>query len=183
MEPRKTVDFEDPNTKQMRLAVAVDRRWLTDARAATEMGYYPSVDEARGAGVPDALAPVLEAALGASPDAPHEALEVAPVGEAVSAAPEAQEAAQVALAASGEVAAEGAETIQDTALNGAQTAELRGLLKDVALGEIAKSSAKPLIRASFPAIPEALIDAMLEGIEVRPAPAAEAPQADPPAGE
>ncbi|MGR3970686.1 DUF935 domain-containing protein [Shewanella sp. 1180_01] len=63
----------------------------------------------------------------------------------------------------------GADSIQQTALNGAQIKSLSEIITQLNDEQIDKNSARALIKAGFPAIPESLIDEMLGGI---PAPIA-----------
>lgn len=49
MTPRKLPTFEDPNQKQERLGKAVDRGWITDARAAADLELYPDAEVAKSA--------------------------------------------------------------------------------------------------------------------------------------
>jgi len=71
----------------------------------------------------------------------------------------------------------GGTTVQDTALNGAQVSALLQIIEQVAQGRIPKESAGPIIRASFPAIPQETINDMLGPLEVKPP----TPSAQPPA--
>jgi hypothetical protein len=55
----------------------------------------------------------------------------------------------------------GGNGVQSTALNGAQIASLVEIIARVKAGELDIETARPLIRVSFPSIPEATIDQML----------------------
>lgn len=70
-----------------------------------------------------------------------------------------------------------AAAVQDTALNGAQVASLLAIVQAVAAGDLPAATAREMIRASFPAVSEATIDAMLAGLEGWEAP--EAPETTP----
>jgi hypothetical protein len=63
------------------------------------------------------------------------------------------------------VIADGAAAVQDTALNGAQVASLLTIVQAVAAGQLPADTARAMIRASFPAVDDATIDAMLEGLD------------------
>lgn len=63
-----------------------------------------------------------------------------------------------------------AEVVQDTALNGAQVASLLSIIQQAAAGLIPVSTARAVIAASFPAVDNATIDAMLKDIKPRPTP-------------
>lgn len=54
-------------------------------------------------------------------------------------------------------------SVQDTALNGAQINSLVEIITQVSIGVITRETAKPLIMASFPAIGEEDVNAMLSG--------------------
>ena len=57
------------------------------------------------------------------------------------------------------------EAVQDTALNGAQVESLISIVNQVSTGVISIDTAKPLMRAAFPAMDDVLIDQMLSGIK------------------
>lgn len=62
------------------------------------------------------------------------------------------------------------QSIQDTAMNGAQVASLLELITKAANGEIPESVARPIIRTAFPKVPENRIDEMLNGMKDRQPP-------------
>lgn len=55
--------------------------------------------------------------------------------------------------------------VQDTALNGAQVASLLAIVQAVAAGQLPADTARAMILASFPGVPQATIDAMLAGLD------------------
>ena len=57
------------------------------------------------------------------------------------------------------------EFVADTALNGAQVTALANIIIRIAEGTITKESAKPLILAGFPGVPDSLVDQMIRGAE------------------
>jgi len=65
---------------------------------------------------------------------------------------------------------EGADKIQDTALNGAQVQALVGIFAEIAAGKMTKSTAKQLILVAFPLIAESAVDGMLKDVEEGSAP-------------
>lgn len=60
--------------------------------------------------------------------------------------------------------ATGDASVQQTALNGAQTQALASLVSEVLAGNLPKESAIAIARAAFPLIPEGLIDAMFSAV-------------------
>ena len=60
----------------------------------------------------------------------------------------------------------GMEAVQDSALNGAQTASLLQITDYVTSGRIPKSSAKALIKGSFPTMSDERINAIVDPLEV-----------------
>jgi HK97 family phage portal protein len=65
----------------------------------------------------------------------------------------------------GSTAIDGATAVQDTALNGAQVASLLQIVQAVAAGQLPADTARAMIRASFPGVDDATIEAMLAGLE------------------
>ena len=59
-------------------------------------------------------------------------------------------------------AAAGAETVQDTALNGAQVAALADLASQVALGQLPLGTARAIARAAFPAVSDQTLDSIFK---------------------
>lgn len=70
MNPRRPRKIEDPEMRQRRMLEARDASWISDARAATESDLYPSVDDAKKAGLSDELK---KAPAPAPPGAPGQA--------------------------------------------------------------------------------------------------------------
>ncbi len=63
------------------------------------------------------------------------------------------------------------EPVQDTALNGSQVTSLVEIITNISLGRISKQTGQALIRAAFPAMPDALIAQMMTGVIEIEAPA------------
>jgi len=61
------------------------------------------------------------------------------------------------------------ESVQDTALNGAQIASLVEIINQVSAQIITIETARPLIEAAFPGIDRSLVDSMLAGVEKKEA--------------
>lgn len=59
----------------------------------------------------------------------------------------------------------GAQSVQDTAMNGAQVSSLLELITKVAMGEIPESVARPVIKTAFPKVSDERINEMLAGMK------------------
>lgn len=98
------------------------------------------------------------------PEAPRQALPEpdfdSDAGEPTEASDGVEEAAERQ-----ETEAEAIETVQDTALNGAQVTSLQGIVISAAAGELPIRSARAMILAAFPRIDTALVEAMLADVE------------------
>lgn len=70
--------------------------------------------------------------------------------------------------------------VQDTALNGSQIATLVDIMKSIRVGDLSKETAKPLILAAFPGIPDGLVTTMINGVKEAPKEAAPSPAQPPP---
>jgi hypothetical protein len=57
------------------------------------------------------------------------------------------------------------DDVQALALNGAQVSSLQGIIESVALGQLPGTAARGIIKAAFPAIPQADVDAMVSSAE------------------
>ncbi len=57
------------------------------------------------------------------------------------------------------------EDVQALALNGAQVSSLQGIIESVALGQLPGTAARGIIKAAFPAIPQADVNAMVASAE------------------
>lgn len=82
--------------------------------------------------------------------------------------PGTEDAAGAALGTEGDATTKGGPAvadIQQTALNGAQISSLLSMISSLAQRQIAPEAARAMITASFPALPEALIDRMVSSSE------------------
>jgi hypothetical protein len=59
----------------------------------------------------------------------------------------------------------GADDVAQSALNGIQISSLQALLMSLANGQLPAESVRGMIKASFPSLPEEIIDAMINGLE------------------
>lgn len=83
----------------------------------------------------------------------------------INADPDAEEGDGQQPAADGQPAAAPGEVVADTALNGAQVQSLVSIVSQVAQGQIPVASAEPIIRASFPAIAEKVIQSIVSPLK------------------
>lgn len=166
----------NPGTTEEEAAAALAKaRAVTAAVDAPEPdmeGETEAVEELEGAA--ETLALLLPELTAAQRDAVREVIESLRVaGQALGASVEMPEPGDDTTDQPEAQPVPGAETVQDTALNGAQVSSLLEVLGKVATGELTDAGALAVIAAAFPGVPEDSARAMVAGVTPAPAPPVE----------